>query len=321
MKTKIITAVVAVVVITTVLLVVLFGVSKNRAKVDYSAPVQRPSTGIMSSNLASSGVSDMMEEYTAPMAPMSLQKEAAVDSKPVPGGSNVGSAQQNERLIIRTGQLSVVSKDVRKSVDEVSSFATSIGGFVVSSQVTGAVDNLSATLQIRVPVEKFQDSIDKAEKSGIRVTSKSMTGDDVTEDFVDTQARIKNLQASEAQFAEIMKNAQKITDVLEVQRQLERVRGEIEVAQGHAQYLEKSAKLSSITVYFATDESQLPVVDPVSSWSPLNIIKSAFRVLISVVQGLGTLLIWLVIFIPVWLLIAIVVYVIKRMLKRRAITQ
>jgi hypothetical protein len=224
--------------------------------------------------------------------------------------------QSTERLIVRTGRLSVVSNDVRKSVGDMSSYVVGIGGFVVSSNVQGTNDNPSATLEVRVPVDKFQESVDKAKTAGLRVTSESLTGEDVTEDFVDTQARIKNLQASEMQFSEIMKKAQKISDVLEVQQQLERVRGDIDVAQGHAQYLEKSAKMSSITIYFATDEAQLPVVDPVNNWNPLTIIKNAFRSLVGLAQGLGTLVIWLVIYLPLWVLIAVVVYIIKKIVRR-----
>jgi len=234
------------------------------------------------------------------------------------GGNSAPASQvKQDRMIVRMGSLSVVTNDVRKSIGEVTNFVTSIGGFVVSSQVTGTTDRPSATLQVRVPVEKFQESLDKAKSTGIRVTSEYSSGQDVTEDFVDTQARIKNLQASEAQFVEIMKKAQKISDILEVQTQLERVRGEIEVAQGHAQYLQKSAQLSSITIYFAIDDSQLPVVDPMSVWRPWTVIKAAFRSLVAIFQGIGTILIWLIVFIPFWIVVVLAIYVIKKIVRRK----
>lgn len=250
----------------------------------------------------------------------SLEQTENYDLMEASGGSNaaVGKDKQ-DRMIVRSGSLSVVTKDVRKSVDEVAGFVNSINGFVVSSQITGTADRPSATLQVRVPVEKFQESLDRAKGAGVRVTSEYSSGQDVTEDFVDTEARIKNLQASEAQFVEIMKRAQKISDILEVQTQLERVRGEIEAAQGHAQYLQKSAQLSSITIYFAIDDSQLPVVDPVSVWQPWSVIKAAFRALIAIFQGIGTILIWLIVLIPLWVVVVLVAYVIKRIVRRKKI--
>ena len=302
-KTKIISIIVAVIVL---IIVVVLAINWPQEEEIYSA------SNFDTREVGMEG--DIMSQSAMGVA--SVGKATRISN---PGGIAAPQQKQQttERLIVRTGRLSVVSNDVRKSVGDMSSYVVGIGGFVVSSNVQGTSDNPSATLEVRVPVDKFQESVEKAKTAGLRVTSESLTGEDVTEDFVDTQARIKNLQASEMQFAEIMKKAQKISDVLEVQQQLERVRGDIDVAQGHAQYLEKSAKMSSITIYFATDEAQLPVVDPVNNWNPLTIIKNAFRSLVGLAQGLGTILIWLIIFIPLWILVGLAIYVIKRIIRHK----
>lgn len=88
----------------------------------------------------------------------SLEQTENYDLMEASGGSNaaVGKDKQ-DRMIVRSGSLSVVTKDVRKSVDEVAGFVNSINGFVVSSQITGTADRPSATLQVRVPVEKFKN--------------------------------------------------------------------------------------------------------------------------------------------------------------------
>ncbi len=246
------------------------------------------------------------------------EMEFAAQDAPAPMAQKTEDATPATRLIVRSGNLSIVTADVRKSVDDLTKIATSVGGFVVSANVEGSADEPSATVTIRVPVEKFEEVIANTKGTGVRVTDEYVAGEDVTEDYVDTQSRIKTLQASEEQFMEIMKRVQKVSDVLEVQRELERVRSQIEVAKGHAEYLEKTAKMSAITVYYAVDEGQLPVVDPVKAWSPMVIAKSAFRALVKVAQSLGTLVIWLIVFIPLWIALAVVYVILRRIRRNRA---
>jgi len=301
-------AIVALIVVVAVIMVV-GNSSSNDTGIGELESFQRKSIQTKSSVQGPGLVSD---ELSAPLQEMSEVGTSAV--------SNVDKQAQN-RMIIRSGILSIITKDVRKSVEDVSTYIATVGGYVVNSSIEGTADAPSATIEVRVPVDKFSQAIDSIKKTGIRVTDESTSGEDVTEDYTDTQSRIKNLQASEAQFQEIMKQAIKVSDVLEVQRQLERVRGEIEVAQGHAQYLEKSAKLSTITAYFAIDEGELPVIDPINEWNPLTIIKSAFRAFVSIAQGIGTLIIWLIVFVPVWIVIAIVAIIIKKRAKKSTIVQ
>jgi len=109
-----------------------------------------------------------------------------------------------------------------------------------------------------------------------------------------------------------MARAVKIEDVLAVQRELSTVRSQIERLQGRMNYLSKSAQLSTLTVYLSTNPEALPVIDE-NTWKPLAVAKNAFRSLIGLGQGVANGFIWLVVYLPLWIVLFLVgLFVYKR---------
>lgn len=219
------------------------------------------------------------------------------------------------RLIIKTGSMALVVKDVRESAKTVSMFAIEKGGFVVSSQVYETGIAPTANITIRIPSEVFDTGVGEIKKLG-DVTSESISGEDVTEEYVDLNAQLKNLRATEEQFLTIMRQAVKIQDILDVQRELSNVRGQIERITGRVKFLEQSAKLSTLTVYLSTDPSQLPTLDTSNKWKPLAVAKDAARYLVEAGKMLGNIIIWLVVFIPLWLILSAVVHLVIKKIKK-----
>ena len=219
----------------------------------------------------------------------------------------------SERLVIKTGTLSLLVKTVRESVDQMQKLATDFGGFVVDSQIT-VVDekkeNLRATVTIRVPSEKFDGALKTLKSGAVKVTNERGSGQDVTEEYTDLQSRLRNLEATEAQLLKIMERAGEIKDVLSVQQELTRVRGQIETTKGRIKFLEESAAMSRITVHFATEEEELPLVG--EQWRPLATAKAALRSLISFGQAVVDKLIFVLVFFSPVVVIALVIWVLKR---------
>lgn len=212
----------------------------------------------------------------------------------------VSSTPAAERMIIKTGSVSMVVKDVREAIKAISAYATEKGGFVVSSNVSKYDLSVSGDITFRIPSEIFGQGVLDVKAMG-EVKSESVYGQDVTEEFVDLESQLGNLRATEAQFLEIMKSAFKIEDVLAVQRELGTVRGQIEGIEGRMKYLKESASLSTLTVYLSTDPGTLPVLDE-EKWAPFTVVKNAVRSLIEVGKWLVDALIWIVIYIPIWIL-------------------
>ena len=206
----------------------------------------------------------------------------------------------SERMIIKTGSLSLVVEDVRDAIAQITTYAEANGGFVVSSNTYKYDLSLSGDVVIRIPSEVFDKGVGDVKALG-EVTSESVYGQDVTEEFVDLEAQLTNLRATETQFLEIMKRAVEIEDVLAVQKELNWVRGDIERIEGRMKYLQESSTLSTLTVYLATDPAGLPIVDDEDTWKPIAVVKDAVRALIDAGQWVVNAGIWVVIYSPVWI--------------------
>ena len=129
---------------------------------------------------------------------------------------------------------------------------------------------MSVNLIVRVPASQFDQVVEEIRQVGNRIIQEKRTGQDVSEEFIDLEARIKNQKALENQFLEIMKRAGKVADALEVQTQLADVRTEIEKLEGRKRFLENQASLSTINV---TLQTPTQIVTAVGFWYN---VRSAF---------------------------------------------
>lgn len=163
-------------------------------------------------------------------------------------------AEAANRKVLLNGDLTLEVANPEDAERKITSIADALGGFVVTSESkqhdTGdpAKQYLEVNLVIRVPAAQFETAFNQILGTASRLIQKKQTGQDVTEEFIDLEARIKTQKALELQFLEIMKQATKVPDALEVQRQIAEVRTEIEKLEGRKRFLENRASLSTITV-------------------------------------------------------------------------
>ncbi|MFA5937235.1 MAG: DUF4349 domain-containing protein [Candidatus Paceibacterota bacterium] len=224
---------------------------------------------------------------------------------PMPGGGSIGAdVAQADRLIIKSGNLSLVVRDVPKAIEDIGAYAAAHKGFVVSSNVEKSNRAFVGFVTVRVPAASFDESMAALRAFG-DVQSQSVSGQDVTGEFTDVESQLRNLKATEAQFLSILGRAEKIEDILSVQRELANVRSQIEYTEGRKKYLSESAALSSITVSLSTDPNELPVTEDADKWKPLATIKDAARDLVNIAKGFGNFLIRLVVYVPLWAALAI----------------
>lgn len=164
-----------------------------------------------------------------------------------------------ERKIIRNANLRLETNSPEESQQKITQIAESKNGFVIETNQTSSDVRTSTrdivNMTIRVPAEKFDEALGEIRATGSRVIEETVKGQDVTEEFIDIEARLKAQRALEAQFIEIMKRATTVEDALNVQRQLAEVRGEIEKIEGRKRFLENQAALSTIKVELQTPTS------------------------------------------------------------------
>ena len=235
----------------------------------------------------------------APMAPGQeevVYTEAGVGALP----------STEERMIVRTGEMSLVVKDVVDARDEIAQLAVRFDGYVVSSRISGEEQDMRGWISIRVPDDKFNQTLSELRNLAVRVTSESTDSRDVTEEYIDLQSRLKNAEATESQYLALLEKAEDVEDLLRIYDSLSRVRSEIEQIKGRMQYLERTSSMSLISVNLKPVATAKPLVR--AGWSALEALKSAVRGIVIFGQWLGTIAIWIIIFIPIWGTILGIIY-------------
>jgi PKD repeat protein len=154
----------------------------------------------------------------------------------------------DDRMIVRTGNMSIVVEDVTFAINRIAGLAEGSQGYVVSSNSWRDNERLSGTITIRIPAEGFSSIMKQVGDMAVEVTNQTTTAQDVTEEYVDLTAKLKTLEATEQQLLTIMAKADKVEDILAVQKQLTDTQTEIEQTKGRMQYLEKTSAMSLITV-------------------------------------------------------------------------
>lgn len=212
-----------------------------------------------------------------------------------------------DRLVVTNTNLSLKVRDVRRAIDEISLVASRLGGFMVDSNLSQPEEGASGSISVRIPSDKLADGLKEIRVLGVKVVSENVVGTDVTSEFVDIGARLETLNKTRAKFEQIMVGATGVSDLLNIQRELINLQSQIDSLVGQRKYLEQTAKLSLVTVYLATDELALPYA-PAQSWRPSVIFKEAVRALIGSLRGVGTAIIWFVVYAPVWLPIVLLAW-------------
>ena len=153
------------------------------------------------------------------------------------------------RKVIRTGSIGIVVADVPTSVKAIRGIVASIAGaFVSHTEIGGNEPYRISSITLRVPAERFDETIERIRAHGREVVAEDVTGRDVTAAFTDIESRMRNAQATEKQLLEIMATSRTVQDTLEVQREVAKVREQIETFQGQLNVLADQAALSTITV-------------------------------------------------------------------------
>jgi hypothetical protein len=240
---------------------------------------------------------------------LSGSSQAAVSpvaTQPVASGQTTSTGQSlpTDRLIIRNATLSLTSPDVEKTLGEIRTLAVGQDGLVFQSSTTVRDEKLYATLTLQVPSAAFDETMNQLRRmSGVKVESESSTSQDVTEEYVDLQAQANNLKASEAELVKLMSKANNVTEVMNVQKELTAVRGEIEQRLGRLNYLEKKSRMSSISISLAPlAPISVPAIknEPVKGWDALSVMETAWagslkglQLLYKVAVTIGAWAIWL----------------------------
>jgi hypothetical protein len=251
---------------------------------------------------------------------------AAAPSAETPSGRTAdGATTAAQQLIIRTKSMTLRVKNAKKSKTAAEAMAKKYGGFITDASVTSQGGQVitpqmeggqpsptttgpgpfTAVVTIKVPAAKFEPMVAEARKLG-DVLIENEQQEDVTQQHADLSARLKNQKVEEARLQTFFNRARNVRELLEVERELARVRGEIESMQAQLDYLDRQVALATLTL---TLEEPPRIVGPTSpeGWGVLGAFGDAIRLFVEVIKFLirltGLLLPFLILLGVVWLLI------------------
>lgn len=242
--------------------------------------------------------------------------EPAASGAPARGlGGGESAAFRDDAKIVRTGSLNLQVKELDAAVRAGRDAIRAVGGYVGASRQTNSGENSVASIVYRIPSDRWDDALDALRGLGT-VLGEETDAAEVTGQIVDLEARIRNLRASEEALQKIATTATKITDVLEVERRLSEVRGQIEQLDAQRADLEDRAGFGTLTTTYGIQV--VAVTEAAKGWEPAVEVDRATGSLITVLQAVTTAgiwfaIVWLPILLAIGLLSAAVVFVLRRL--------
>ncbi len=199
-----------------------------------------------------------------------------------------------DRKMVRTSAVDLVVAKPAEAAEKIRALAEGMGGFLVSSEVSGGTA-ASGAVTIRVPAARFEEARAEIRRLGLRVESEKVEAQDVTRQYVDQDAGLRNLRSEEAQYLTILKQARTVKDTMEVSEKLGEVRGQIDAQQAEFDALAKQIETVAITVSLrAESEAQVWGLH----WRPLYQVKLALRDGLEALAGYGAAMVAILFYLP-----------------------
>ena len=253
-------------------------------------------------------------EYDGIADAESAARGSAVDKSETTSNSIVEG-----RKLIRTGDISVNVEEYQPFRQALDERLKELGGFVSDASLDHYSGRVSwATLTVRVSSQHFDELVGWAE-SEVEVSSLNITTQDVTEEWVDVKSRIDNWKATETRLLEILDDrTADLGDVLAVERELARVREEIERAEGRLRVLADQVELATLTIHVSVRNPYDPPVDPPGFGSQIaDIFMASLEMMLNVAKGITLLTVGASPWLLILLVAAYLFYRFVRMLVRR----
>ncbi len=240
--------------------------------------------------------------------PAQVAKSPGVPASPASVANSSGmlaSPYRANRLIIKNGEMNLLVADTDRAFDQIVTIAVNSGGYVIGSR-SWLQDNFKyATLTIGVPSDQFEAVQRQVRAMGAQTLSDTSSGQDVSDEYVDLQARQANLEATAARIREFLGQAKDTEQALVVNAKLTEVEAEIEQIKGRMSYLQDRSAYSTMTINLEPQRpTPLPTATPTLTptpipvyWQPEKTFNSATSALSNVLSGLGDIAIWLIAFV------------------------
>jgi hypothetical protein len=248
--------------------------------------------------------------------------------------SSVGEASANDekaktnsdgaainRMVIFNAEMDLRVDNYEKARNALEQKANSYNGYIVQSSSARYDDEQqSGTMTFRIPQENFHAFLNDAEGLAVKVNNRQVSGQDVTEEYVDIESRLRSKRAVEARLLEFMKQAQKTEDLLKISSDLSNVQEEIEQIAGRKKFLENQTAFSTVTINLEENTVSVPKIDndSLNTWQK---IKKQFAENINILLSAGSgIIVFLVGNLPILMIVgsivAVIIYLVRKSARR-----
>jgi hypothetical protein len=240
--------------------------------------------------------------------------------------------ERSNRMIVKNADVRLTVKDTDVAIDRATQIIGDAGGYIVSSRVWYQDyygNNLKyASVTIGVPVEEFENVLSRLRGLALEVVDETASGSDVTDQYVDLQSQLTNLEATRARIQEFLKDAKTVDEALRINQELANIEGQIEQIKGQMNYLNDRSAYSTITVNI---EPEFPVLTPTPTstpyptatpipWNPGETFGEAKGTVTVLYQGIANFMIWLgVVILPIVLPPALILWAVWKWLNRKTV--
>lgn len=220
------------------------------------------------------------------------------------------------RLMVKNATQSLYVENVKESLEAMENYANSIGGYVVNKTVNTPEESSYGYITVRVPTSKLEEALKYFGKLAVRVVQESVSGTDITDQYVDTNERLAILGRTKNIYVGMLDSATNFDQILRAQQEILNVQNQIDSLKGQVEYMEKSAQTSLIEINLSTDELALDY-SPKESWRPKVVFKLAFRSMVLTARKLGNSVIWIAAYSVIWVPALIIFAIAKKQYKKR----
>ncbi|MBS4035266.1 MAG: DUF4349 domain-containing protein [Ignavibacterium sp.] len=219
---------------------------------------------------------------------------------PVENKSESFSAEDNvsssvDRKIIKDGNIRFETSSVKETQSFIKQTVNELGGYIGDEKVFDYKERIEHNITVRIPENKFDFLVEKISETAEKIDSKTINSKEVTEEFIDVEARVKTKKELEARYKEILTQANRVDEILNIEREIGKLRSEIESLEGRLNYLKNRVALSSLTITYYEKTT-----------SPFGFFSKFFQAL---KNGWNYLLWFIIILTSLWPFILIVVLV------------
>jgi hypothetical protein len=246
-----------------------------------------------------------------------------------PAGENI-VVQNTDRKIIKNADVRLLVQDTNVVVSRSTQIVSDLGGYIISSRVWYQDyygNNLMyATITIGIPVDEFEHALNRLRELSIRVLDENASGEDVTDQYVDLESQLVNLEATRARIQEFLKDAKTVDEALRINQELANIEAQIEQIKGRMNYISDRSSFSTITVNFEPEfpiltatptSTPYPTATPIP-WKPGDTFNDAKDTVTVAYQGIANFLIWLlVVVVPILLPPVLILWFLWKMLNRK----